>query len=322
MVTGNESMDVVIKSTFGHGFASDAEVRAFVGTTTYEVQNCGGDIDERTVNVRLGGSQYDGSRVLDQILRRAVVRAWQRCPKPFGATFSAENHHLGIAAVRIYLADGPLAVEALDLSGQPAGGSFGQPSFREYQWRSWTNYPSTAREQAQRAVAQQRAGERPSPLGIIIGQIVGLLKLVLFGCLAVAVIWIFSKWESILRWWYDLTPHPARGLVDAAIHQGKPIDMEAFDRALVVHPANDIQRSVRERQLREATERLRTHHQALSREEAERVARERALAEKRAEAEREYRMGKAQEEALQAALEHQVTAARVEALRKRERNDD
>jgi hypothetical protein len=124
---------------------------------------------------------------------------------------------------------------------------------------------------------------------------------------------------AALRFWYALTPHPARAAVDRAIRSGETIDVDELKQSLSTHAANRIEREVRDQQLREATQRLREHEAMLRREAEARAERERRRAAARAAAERLNQFGQSEEELLKAALEHQIAAARAEAMRKKDR---
>lgn len=116
--------------------------------------------------------------------------------------------------------------------------------------------------------------------------------------------WVFP--DEILGFFYSLTPHPASGMVLAAIHSGAEIDVKNFRVALEVAPRNRIERAVRERQARELSGIIRHNSEKLQQEAEETRLRLRAkLAHRNANKELNI-----------AALDQQLSLARSETLRK------
>ena len=210
-VKGSGLTGVAIPSLFGQGFATDAQVRQYVGTPRYQVLGCGGEASARSVDIRVQRPDFDHTTVLDQVLRRAVIQVWQQCPIPYDIAFAARTHDLDIGRLRIFLPNGELVFEASNLVGDNKGQVLSENrrvyDYR-YQWQTWINYPATAREQAAKAVAaaakeqeDRRAGKKAW----------GRVWLIVFGLLA---LWAWFKRETLLYWYYSLTPHPATGMVE------------------------------------------------------------------------------------------------------------
>ena len=139
-----------------------------------------------------------------------------------------------------------------------------------------------------------------------------------YGPGGLAMVWLpvaalaWFKRETLLRWWYSLTPHPATDLVNGAIEYGQELDGDRFAALVRAGGAGSpIEKRVRARQARELTERWQAHENALRAKEARLVE----AAQTRAEAQNEVL--EAQAELLNAAIAHEQAQARVETLRSR-----
>lgn len=139
--------------------------------------------------------------------------------------------------------------------------------------------------------------------------------------IVVLIILLLAKFgRNILRFVYELTPHPAQKSVEQALRD-KRLDFASVKAVLKRRARNRVEREVREAQLRQATERLRQDMGRLAAEQERRRREAHALAERKAEEAREQSLTEAEEAFLRAAFEHQTAAARVEKLRKRQGND-
>jgi hypothetical protein len=131
-----------------------------------------------------------------------------------------------------------------------------------------------------------------------------LIQILFWGAIA---FWLFSIRETIMRWYYMLTPHPATGMVESAMHTGAELDGKAFAEIMRPIPGGRIEKEVRADQARKLAERAHRYAESM-RVEADRLA---------AEARRESEFIKAQDELVQAATAHEKAKARLDALRKR-----
>ncbi len=311
---GNARSGVVIPSVFGDGFADDVTVRRHVGTPQFQVLGCGGGALSRTVDVRLQRADFDHTRVLDQVLRRAVIEVWRSCPIPYDNVFSNRTHDLDIGGLRIFLPDGSLVFEATSLEGDNKG-QHSAPGLRtydrKYNWRSWTNYPALERARAAEAAAaierervERLRSERAS------NTFWGWVRLIVFGALA---LWLWLKRETLLYWYYSLTPHPAGAMVDHAITTGQELDGKAFAQAVrSISGANEIEKTVRADQAYALAARWREREAALDAEEA------RLVDDARRQAAQDNALLQAQKDLLDAAIAHEQALARVDALREKE----
>lgn len=311
-----------IVPSYGQGFASDAELRSAVGRQTYRMEACAQvDFDEddtRAVRIDLARGDFERGPVIDALLRNGARFAWRECPRPYYDLVwdkPTGDFHYDVSSIQIYLPDGTLAVQGK--LGRWQNGDGITASRAVYEWASVRNvYRETleANAQAEReAVARQQRGEQRAQQEQrdrdAESAFWGWVRLLLVGALA---LWAFLKREQLLYWFYSLTPHPASDMVDQAITSGTELDGDAFARATVIKADNPTERSVREAQARQLTQRWRDHEQALRSEEAALVRKEQKRAEdENARLEAEHAL-------LRAALAHEEAAARVEALRKRE----
>lgn len=312
-----------IVPSYGQGFASEAELRSAVGRQTYRMEACAQvDFDEddtRAVRIDLARGDFEQGPVIDALLRNGAQFAWRQCPRPYYDIVwdnPTGDFHYDVGSIQIYLPDGTLAVQGK--LGRWLHGDGITASRGVYEWASVRNVygetleanaqaerESVARQRSAELHAQQEQRDRDAQSAFW-----GWVRLLLVGALA---LWAFLNREKLLYWFYSLTPHPATEMVDQAITHGAELDGDAFARATVIMADNSIERSVREAQARQLTQRWRNHEHALRSEEAALVRKE----QKRAEDEN-ARL-EAEQTLLRAAIAHEEAAARVEALRKRER---
>lgn len=59
---------------------------------------------------------------------------------------------------------------------------------------------------------------------------------------------IYKNWETFVRWYYLLTPHPASKMVRTAVRAGVEIDGDAFNEILRPAPGGRIEKEVRAEQ--------------------------------------------------------------------------
>lgn len=330
--------------------ASDSRVAHEVGSLRYEV-TCpterrtpeglfadNGVRDARGVRVTFSkpSNAYHDMAVLSVLLDRALERAWNECVIING--ISNEPDH-GVGWAEVYgttPSDGTMRqlIRAEKFTGgvfhtwheiidvefdrQKEAAAAAQAAEREAEAQATRQAQYQAQHNAGVARAVERENQRRESQRAA-ETAFGWFKLLL----AVGAIWaLWSARIPILRAWYGLTPHPAQTAVQDAIASGQRVDVNAVKASLGLQGANAVEQSVREQQLKEATDLLKAHHAQLNAEAARRVADAERMAAQRAQAERDYDLGKAEADLLKAVLEHQAAAARVEALRKRSTNDD
>jgi len=141
-----------------------------------------------------------------------------------------------------------------------------------------------------------------------IGQgLVVLWHLFEIGFLIWVAYFLFSKRETIARWYYFLAPHPATAMVEASIERGVELDGQAFADLMRPVPGGRIEKEVRAEQARRLCERAQQHAERL-RAEADRV---------QEEARRDREFITAQDDLVKATVAHERAKARLDALRQR-----
>jgi hypothetical protein len=317
--------------------ASAADVRRTVGTLKFEMVKCPPPSDyepsdDREVRVTVskvplaGLGQYPA--VVDALLSQAARHAWKVCPQPyFYVGTRTGDFHYDVQAVEVHGPDGAELFSArLGGQGLTTLGDQVLASSREgYQWLDVRNTDAEARasqaaatqQQAvanlrveQDAQAQQQAAKDAQP-AVIRGTL---------GIIAVLGIVLFTQRNAILRWYYNLFPHPAKAMVDNAIYNGAEIDGDLYDEVLCPIVAGEIETEVRTEQAKFLVRRLRWHEAALRSEEAQYVA----IIDARTQAEikRENALLRAHTALLEAGIDHEIAAARVEEFRKAAYHDD
>lgn len=130
--------------------------------------------------------------------------------------------------------------------------------------------------------------------------------LVLVGIIGGTIYW---HREAILRFWYGLTPHPAKHTVDLAIRSGEPIDGVLYAELTEPSLGNEIEAAVRADQAVKLAERLQTHEAAIRASEA------REMEQLRRQMERENDVRRAHLKLVNAGVSHEAAAARLSAVR-------
>ena len=258
-------------------------------------------IDADRYALQAPGSQFAPA----EVVRRAILYAWQQC-----LLGNSSRDAYIVDSASIYLPDGQEAYRADGLTMRVEQGIImnplgGTPQTAIYEWGNLYDILRQnvlAREQAQSALESDRFWS-------LLNEI---FWLTVFGFIAV---WILSKGDVILRWYYYLTPHPAEGMVNAAIESGHELDGKAFANIMRPVPGGRIEKQVRAEQARNLAQRAQ-HHAAASRVEADRI--KAAEADRiKARAQRDTDFINAQEALAKAANVHEQAKARLEALRKR-----
>lgn len=132
-----------------------------------------------------------------------------------------------------------------------------------------------AQQQAQaQQIAAQREQESHQWWSNFWSTIKTLFWLIVCGSIGV---WLLRHWEMFVRWYYELTPHPATDIVNSAVAGGM-IDGNVFSKIMAPVPGNRIEREVRAEQARKLAELAHETEAALRRraEEAQRQVREEA----------------------------------------------
>ncbi|MDP2181016.1 MAG: hypothetical protein Q8K99_00405 [Actinomycetota bacterium] len=330
--------------------ASASRVADEVGSVRYEVtcpteRNPDGSLDERIaitdqrgVRITLSkpGFAYRDMAILSFLLDEGLRRAWNECVILNGMS-GEDGHSVGWIEISGSTPSDattrPLVraekfvggvfhtwgeVIDVEFDRQKEAAAAAQATEREAQAQATRQAQYQAQQNAGVARAVERENQRQESQRAA-ETAFGWFKLLL----AVGAVWaLWSARIPILRAWYGLTPHPAQTAVQDAIASGQRVDVNAVRASLGLQGANAVEQSVREQQLKEATDLLKAHHAQLNAEAANRVAEAERRATQRAQAERDYDLGKAEADLLKAVLEHQTAAARVEALRKRSTKDD
>jgi hypothetical protein len=164
--------------------------------------------------------------------------------------------------------------------------------------------PATTADQSntQQAPEQYQQDSRPNPLGESLHQFFNWVR---FSLLVAFLVWLFTKRETLLYWYYSLRPHPARNMVEARVHGSGPIDGAVF--AAIMRPVrgNRIEQRVRADQ---------AHKLALMARRAA-DAQLADLERLKAEAVKEAAYLRSQEDLRSAVEAHELAMARLDALR-------
>jgi hypothetical protein len=313
--------------------ASAPQVRRLVGSVRYRIDRCQtpgyfNNVDERIVQVTVnrvpngGLSIHDG--LLDALLLNAARFAWRECPQPYVRVDRSPtgDFHYDVGLIQINgpageaLASAKLGGEPLTLYGDQALNS----SPRGYQWRDYRNLAAEneaagARASQQQQIAADRYEQRQTSMEQGRRNQSRFFNQLLFFAFLGLLIWLFAKRDDIVRWFYSLQPHPARGLVDAAIFQGVPIDGALYQQIIDQTGGSRIENQVRTLQAKELTTQLRSHEAAL------RAESQKQLRAERERVERENAFTRAHLELLRAGVSHEDAAARLDELRRSVRHD-
>lgn len=306
-----DEMPINYQQVYGLGFASDQEMEDALGTLTFSVTECGerglGSIS-RSVRVTSKKPDYENPRVIERMLYRAAEFAWENCSIHMTLGLSRlPALHRDIDQVDLYLPDGSQALRAANLRGDTALGTG-----KSYKWDSVNDIGEQRRQEAAQAAAQQQQDQQRAEASARyqaeqnrFWSSVWFWIKVAFWCAVAA--WLFSKREIIMRWYYFLTPHPAKAMVEASMHRGVELDGKAFADIMRPVPGGRIEQKVREEQARKLAEKAHRYTEAM-RAEADRI---------KAKAQRETEFIKAQDELTEAAIAHEQAKARLDAFRKR-----
>jgi hypothetical protein len=309
----SNSNDVPINyvQVYGLGFATDQEVEDALGTLAFSVTECekrGLGSISRSVRVTSTKSDYENRRVIEAMLYRATEFAWENCQIHFIFGVSeVPALHRDIDLVDLYLPDGGEALRAANLRGDDTF-----DVGKSYKWDHVQDIGEQRRQDAARktvevqqerqraeAYARSRAESDQFWANVWSG-----IKLLFWGAIAA---WLFSMRETIMRWYYFLTPHPATGMVEATMHRGVELDGKAFADIMRPMPGGRIEKEVRAQQAHALAAKAHQYAEKM-RAEADRI---------KAKAQQDTEFIKAQDELTKAATVHEQAKARLDALRKR-----
>jgi len=276
----------------GKAFADAADVSRVFGSTRFTLESC-----DQQKSVRIDVDRYDlaadGSlNIAKELLRQSTFYLLQQCAWPGEPTYTTDDSY----SARIVLPDGTEAVRASGLFRGSAYGPY-DPSKAPmytvpvYIWQHYQDSVSAARDSAVR-----------ESWSASLDRIWHFIQLI---AVAALLVWLLTKWQTFVRWYYLLTPHPARSLVYTAVSGGE-IDGKLFAQILRPVPGNRIEREVRARQAQELERLARQTESMLRRraEEAKQKLREEAA----------YRS--AQREMHDATVDAQLAKARADMLDK------
>jgi len=310
--TGAPAADIAVPSPPAPvlGSPEDVLLRS-VGTLTFSITACENAAfgqPRRSVEVHTEMPYYENSGVTGMILQQALEFAWRECPQHFlwvdGSAWP--GFHNDVSSVDVYLPDGTHAIQAQGYVGDSA-----YSNGSNYHWSQVTDVGAIARQQAADQAARAEQDQQRAQM-FARRQIAAenrwntSMSWLDFFVLCGVLIWLFTKREVIARWYYFLTPHPATGVVNAAIESGVDIDGKTFAAIMRPLPGGKIEKDVRAQQARVLSAKAQRHMEAL-RAEAERVM---------AEAVRDKDFINAQDELVKAATAHERAKARLNALRK------
>lgn len=193
------------------GFATTAELAREYGNVHYELIDCNPNLPQVDVGITTSEFEYGSglTRFAAELIRRAVIFAQERCVDGPWQVNWVTINHNG---------EQPNATYGLSLIG--TGNDFQYTRMND----SSNNYYWTH----------------------LYHDVWGWMKIVPFGVIALILI---AKWETFVRWYYILTPHPAADMVDAAV-AGGAIDGKVFADLMRPVPGNRIERQVRTEQAR------------------------------------------------------------------------
>lgn len=236
---------------FGQGYATQSEVRDALGNLTFTITDCRNDaigLPHRSVGVQSSDYGYEDRRVVETVLYWAALYAWRQCPLhvSFAMTRVLPQFRFEITSVELHLPDGSVAVRAGGL--MPIMGAYSWSSIEDI---GFARRHAEAQQAAQRAQAQQQAqawaayqGRRAADSAAFWA---GAKRWAIWVGIVLAVLWLISKREPILRWYYfAFHPHPAEPMVRSALKRGRQVDGAALAAVLGdLPPRNGILRSVR-----------------------------------------------------------------------------
>jgi hypothetical protein len=308
------------------------ETRELTLETAQAVQN------ETGVAVTLGkaGTGYRDPQVRNALLRAAALQVLNECPLvmlyPMGAGSSYPYYAVGYAyfyghpsdsegstlllsaqgfspvtrswlTVRDVEADREAqAAQAQQAQAAAAAAQAQQAAAAQQQQAEQQQQQAQAQQQALAQQQQQQQDQQQQAINAAASAQwwAGFWVFVRLLFFVAAGVWLFTKRNTILRWYYMMTPHPATDLVERIISGGAALDGRVFADINRDIPGNPVQQEVWAAQARELAGRVRHH--------AERTARD---------TRRERDVVQAQSELLDAANAYELAKARLEQLRKR-----
>jgi hypothetical protein len=138
---------------------------------------------------------------------------------------------------------------------------------------------------------------------LLVGWIVSFAWPVLLPAALIISVW---KWEFFARWYFLLTPHPAKSMVQQAIRSGVEFDAQAFADILRNPPLSGVGRDVRNEQAAKLAAMARMSNAELRR----------AAGVLRRQVEEQAKYQAAHGELLDAMMEQQLAKARADAYAK------
>lgn len=299
------------------GFASDDQVAASAGSVSVEVV-CPSrqimDAMKRGARVTVQKPGLHDPGVLSTLLHDALEQIWTQCDTAMGSFGNS------VGFVEIYAPDSAGGTPALvyraneffDVTGMwtnlvdVVAERQQQEAAAAEQQAEAQQAAEAAQQRAAQLAAQQRAAEADSAAWN--AWWAGLWLKIKLAFLLAAGLWLATKWETFVRWYYELTPHPAADMIHAAINGGVELDGEVFGEVLKAVPGGSIEQQVRRKQAERLTALMRESNDSLRRkaEELNRKLREEA----------KYQAAHA--DLHQAALDQQLAAKRAEAFAKME----
>jgi hypothetical protein len=238
---------------------------------------------QRSVRVEIAkpGLEYRQPVYLAALLDEAARRTWAQCPALDG--FSPTREFLQIKSAEIYARPEPSA--ELQLVARA-----GRYDHYRQQWGHVVDVYADRQEREAgegerqaRVDAEEAAQQAAAPVAEPPSQQVEIQHndyvpptptperrskggggFVVFWLL-VGLGFLLFKWQTVLRWYYLLTPHPAGRHVDEALLGGGQLDADAFAAALRDNVGtNEFERAARAQQVEQMTARWRSHEQALA----------------------------------------------------------
>jgi hypothetical protein len=249
--------------------------------------------------------------VVNALLLKAAKFAWENCPQPFirlGFNEPTGQFHHDVSEIDIYLPDGSKGFSgSLGMYGQ--GDQAFAPGNR-YFWQHLadekTIHDRAVAQQAQQAAQVEAQPAQAQSTVQTTGQSgSGFWGFIQFGILAAIGLWLWSKREMFLSWYYGLKPHPASAMVRTRIKGGGALDGALFAEIMRPVPGSPIEQRVRADQARQLA--------AMARAAAETRLRE--LERLKAKAIEEAAFIRAQEDLRSAVEAHEMAMARLDALR-------
>jgi hypothetical protein len=305
---------------FGQGYASQADVEAALGHLTFKVTACKNAAigrPDRSVAVTATKPYYENRRVVEAVLYQAAQYAWRACPLHviLGGFERIQQLWYGVRSVELFLPDGSLAIRATGLNPQ-LGGTIGWAKIEDVgteRRRAYARAVARAAQQRRIALVMAQGRAHWAAFWTTVKTLVIDVPLAIMAFLVLR--WFYRRRESILRWYYLLTPHPARQMVEDAITRGVALDGAAFAELMRPIPGGRVEKQVRAEQGRALAERARQFEERLRAEANHLTAAEARRVAAQAHADAEFTT--AQNELAQAAVAHEKAKARLDALRKR-----